>query len=45
MTIGLVLMVLTVAFIIANALGKLPAWPWGLTLLLLIVMQGGGIAR
>jgi hypothetical protein len=31
-TIHLVLLVLTVAFLIANALGKLQSWPWGLTL-------------
>lgn len=32
-----ILVLLAVVFLLANALGKLPSWPWGLTLLLLIV--------
>jgi hypothetical protein len=41
-TIYLVLLVLTVAFLIGNALGKLQAWPWGLTLTIWIALQTFG---
>lgn len=38
MSAGLILMVLAVAFLIADALNKLPSWPWGICLLLILVV-------
>jgi hypothetical protein len=39
-TIPNVLAVVAVVFLVADALGKLPSWTWGLCLLLLVLMGG-----